>query len=234
MGSYRVDAGVLVVACAHCGAEMRGSEPPSKSTQAAVDSSAPIPPFMASASALAPKVVPLRAVGVDPAILAAQAASSADPFAAPDGRCPKCIAQRRDGELSCNQCGLTFVNFVKRDITPPPPLDQLWKELLAKWDDTGAHDRLLVAAVTQAALPAIARLYQIRLAVSPDDPHARRGRDEVLRLATASATATAFSQVGVPVDRARTVKIGVLMVGFVLLIMLSTVLIRQLGAASGP
>lgn len=227
LGSYRVDAGVLVLSCSRCGAEMRAVETPPRPTQSSLEAST----SSSSAALPSPRVVQLRAVGADPAALAAQAGQSADPFAAPEGTCPKCIAPRAGGDLSCNQCGLTFVNFVKRDVTPPQPLDSMWQELLANWHDVSAHDRLLVVAVTQAALPSIARLYQIRLAASPDDPLARRGRDEVLRLATVSATAFTASPGTVP-DKTRSFKIGVLIVGVLMLIMLSTLLIRQLAAAA--
>lgn len=226
-GSYRLDAGVLVIECSRCGAELRAEDTVSKGMQAALDRSAPPPSPPAPST---PKVVALRAVGPDPAVIAAEAATSEDPFAAPEGRCPKCIAKRRDGELSCRQCGLTFVNFVKHEVIPPAPLDKIWKELLANWSDLAAHDRLLAAAVTSSALPSVARLYQIRLAVSPDDQAARRGRDEVLRLATASATAF-VSTAGGPQLRARSLKVGVLIVGIIMLAILSATLIRTIAAA---
>lgn len=226
--SYRVDAGVLMVTCARCGMEMIGVDAPKPAVTPATESSAAAPPPPAT-----PRVVPLRAVGADPAVIAAKAAaSSSDPFSAPEGRCPKCIAKRRGGELSCTQCGLTFVNFIPREVIPPSPLDKMWKELLSKWDDQLEHDRLLAAAVTQSALPSIARLYQIRLAVSPDDPLARRGRDEVLRLATASATAFVPGTTGG--DRTKTIKFATFALGIVMVLVLSLILIRQIGSSSAP
>ena len=131
MGSYRLDAGVLVITCSRCGAQMRAVDAPAESVQAAVEGQAAAP---------TPRLVVLRPVGEDPAKLAAVAAASEEPFAAPEGRCPKCIAPRRPEAVTCSQCGLTFVNFVPAEVYPPAPLDALWRELLLRWDDTAAHE----------------------------------------------------------------------------------------------
>lgn len=219
MGGYRLDAGVLVISCSRCGAEMRAVDAPAQSLQ--VSAEVPAAPAL--------KVVPLRRVSeADPVQVAAKAATAPDPFAAPEGRCPKCIAERRPDALSCPQCGLTYVNFAPDEVKPPPPLDALWRELLAHWDDTASHDRMLAAAVSQQALPQIGRLYQIRFAVNQDDPQARRGRDEVVRLAMASASATALPPESWLARRAT--KVVLLVGGILTFIMLAQMLIRQIQA----
>lgn len=222
LASYRVDAGVLVVTCSRCGAEMRAVDTQPKAVQDALE-----PQLAANTS----NVVPLRAVTTNPVESAAQLALAEDPFAAPEGRCPKCIAQRRDGALSCHQCGLTFVNFVADEVLPPPPLDKLWRELLSRWDETEAHDKLLAAAATRSALPSIARLYQIRIAMSPDDLQARRGRDEVLRLATASGAAFQRGSSSV-MDPKKGAKIALFVIAAFVALMLFGFLIRGLLNAS--
>ncbi|MFL5320084.1 MAG: hypothetical protein ACJ790_10555 [Myxococcaceae bacterium] len=225
MGSYRVDAGVLVITCARCGAEMRAVDAPAQSVHAAMEPGA----GMASPS---PKLVVLRRVEDDPAQQAAIAANVADPFTAPEGRCPKCIAPKRPDASTCHQCGLTFVNFVPSEVKPPAPIDKLWRDLLSKWDDSQAHDRIIAAAVSQSALPSIGRLYQIRCAVSPDDPQARRGRDEVVRLAMASASASALIQTPAMGAR-RGAKFALIMGAVFVFVMIFSLLLRQLFRVGG-
>jgi hypothetical protein len=117
---------------------------------------------------------------------AAELARSGEPFAVPPGYCPKCIAVRREGAESCAACGLVYSNFNPSEHELSEPLRSAWLTVLERWDDRDAHDRLLSLAVGRGELAMAGRLYRIRLAQAPEDLYAQRGRDEVVRLATAS------------------------------------------------
>jgi hypothetical protein len=120
---------------------------------------------------------------------AAALARSEDPFAVPEGFCPKCISVRKEGTASCAACGLVYANFDPNEQRVSEPLSAAWLSVLERWDDRDTHDRLLSLAMGRGELAAAGRLYRIRLAQAPDDLYAQRGRDEVLRLATASPVA---------------------------------------------
>src|SRR5690606_25846349 len=90
---------------------------------------------------------------------------------------------------SCASCGLVYACFDAGEQRVSEPLRAAWLSVLERWDDRDAHDRLLSLAVGQGELAAAGRLYRIRLAQAPEDVYAQRGRDEVLRLATASQAA---------------------------------------------
>ncbi len=105
----------------------------------------------------------------------------------PEGFCPKCVAVRPAGALQCPSCGLTYDNFDAASVEPSEPLKRLWADVCAHWEDEARHDALLAEASAQGELIAVGRLYRIRLARSPNDAMAQRGRDEVLRLASAAS-----------------------------------------------
>jgi hypothetical protein len=188
--AFRVELGVLVITCARCGQESRAR--PEEALAAAVarpdeaDSSAPLPPRSATAPSL--KVVTLRP-SEGQVREAAELARSGEPFAVPPGFCPKCIAARKEGAESCASCGLVYSNFNPSEHELSEPLRAAWLSVLERWDDRDAHDRLLSLAVGRGELAMAGRLYRIRLAQAPDDLYAQRGRDEVVRLATASPVA---------------------------------------------
>jgi hypothetical protein len=83
---------------------------------------------------------------------------------------------------------LVFAAFHPEGLEPSPAVAELWKASLSRWSDLERHDRLLQRALAQGELAMLGRLYRIRLAHSPHDPYASRGRDEVLRLAAASSS----------------------------------------------
>lgn len=188
--AFRVEMGVLVMTCARCGQESRAR--PEEALVAAVaqsqaEASHPAPaPRSNTAPAL--KVVTLRP-SEERVREAAALARSEDPFAVPDGFCPKCISARKEGVEACAACGLVYAIFDPSEQRVSEPLRAAWLSVLERWDDRDAHDRLLSLAVGQGELAAAGRLYRIRLAQAPDDVYAQRGRDEVLRLATASQAA---------------------------------------------
>jgi hypothetical protein len=190
--AFRVELGVLVLTCARCGQESRAR--PEEALVAAVaqtqaeasqQSSAPTP---RSNTVPALKVVTLRP-SEERVREAAALARSEDPFAVPAGFCPKCISVRKEGAESCAACGLVYAIFDPNEQRVSEPLRAAWLSVLERWDDRDAHDRLLSLAMGQGELAAAGRLYRIRLAQAPDDVYAQRGRDEVLRLATASQAA---------------------------------------------
>lgn len=186
--AFRVELNTLVLTCARCGAESRGKAEEvvaAAIAEAQASASAPPPPPRASAPAL--KVVTLRPSG-EQVREAAELARSEDPFAVPEGFCPKCIAVRREGADSCDACGLVYSNFVAAEHRPSEPLRQAWLSVLSRWDDRDAHDRLLSLALQRGELAQAGRLYRIRLAQAPDDLYAQRGRDEVVRMGLAAAS----------------------------------------------
>ncbi|SEL28839.1 hypothetical protein SAMN05444354_105121 [Stigmatella aurantiaca] len=183
--SFRVELGVLVMTCARCGNESRAR--PEEALQGAVtQAQEPVPPLQ---QRLTPVPV-LKVVALRPSDEqvrgAAAVARSEDPFAVPPGFCPKCIAARREGAESCASCGLVYANFIPEEQRPSEALQAAWLAVLGRWDDRDAHDRLLSLAVGRGELAMAGRLYRIRLAQAPEDLYAQRGRDEVVRLASAS------------------------------------------------
>jgi hypothetical protein len=189
--AFRVELGVLVMTCARCGQESRAR--PEEALVAAVaqtntePSAQPVPAARSNTSP-ALKVVTLRP-SEERVREAAALARSEDPFAVPEGFCPKCISVRKEGTASCAACGLVYANFDPNEQRVSEPLSAAWLSVLERWDDRDTHDRLLSLAMGRGELAAAGRLYRIRLAQAPDDLYAQRGRDEVVRLATASPVA---------------------------------------------
>ncbi|MFL5350414.1 MAG: hypothetical protein ACJ8AT_37055 [Hyalangium sp.] len=186
--AFRVELGVLVMTCARCGQESRAR--PEEALVAAV---AQTNAEAASQEAPAPRsstVPSLKVVALRPSEgqvrEAAALARSEDPFAVPAGFCPKCIAARKEGAEACASCGLVYANFTPGEQQLSEPLRAAWLSVLERWDDRDAHDRLLSLAMGRGELAMAGRLYRIRLAQAPEDLYAQRGRDEVVRLATAS------------------------------------------------
>ena len=164
---FRLEGTVLVVTCTACGAENTAG------AAAAENPPAPPPP---------PKLIALRTPTVE-AISRAASAASADPFVVPEGHCPKCIARRLPGALSCPSCGLTFGQADVQTFAPSEWLREQWLALLQAWGDDAHHESLRSQAMGKSELAELGRLYRLRLAEVPEDPYAMRGRDEVLRLA---------------------------------------------------
>jgi hypothetical protein len=191
---FRVDGARLFATCARCGVESMvetrepGIPAPAPSAPPAVQApSAPPPPNLAprpssfSSSPVASNVVTLRTPHITAVEKAAEAAE-ADPFAVPDGLCPRCLALRGRAD-SCPACGLAFSQVAPSTLTPVPWLATAWRQLLEGWGDEGRHEALRRLAYEREELAALGRLYRIRLSWAPDDPFATKGRDEVLRLA---------------------------------------------------
>jgi hypothetical protein len=187
--AFRVELGVLVMTCARCGQESRARPEEAlvaavaqTSAEAATSQQTPSP---RTSAAPALKVVALRP-SEEQVREAAALARSEDPFAVPPGFCPKCIAARKEEALACASCGLVYANSDLAEQQISEPLSAAWLSVLERWDDRDTHDRLLSLAVGRGELAMAGRMYRIRLAQAPDDLYAQRGRDEVVRLATAS------------------------------------------------
>jgi len=80
--------------------------------------------------------------------------------------------------------------------TPPPatpadPAEEVaWAELRARWGDPEAHRAFLARFADLEGLARAGARYRAVLAERPDDAEAGRGRDEVLRRATAVGLAS--------------------------------------------
>ncbi|NBD12641.1 MULTISPECIES: hypothetical protein [Corallococcus] len=245
--SFHLEDGRLAVTCRMCGAKTfagastsqlapavpasapgasvvaqdappRVEEPgPRGGESAAVAVSAP-EDFVRSAPARA-SVATLRVVRSD-APSGDVRALDGDPFQAPAGHCPKCVAPMREGAEACAQCGLVYANFIPDEQQPSEALATGWRALMDTWADWDAHDRLLSLAMGRGELAMVGRLYRLRLARAPDDAQALRGRDEVVRRVT---SAVPLASDGPSPELARKVKNMVM--GAVLLVALVMVLV---------
>lgn len=227
IAGFRLDAGALLLRCGKCGVEGREASPPSAPPAAAA-----LPGLSASGRVEAPPspgapapLVFLRAVGPGGPVAPARE----DPFTVPEGFCPKCVARRRPGVKACPSCGLLFANFRPADQEVAPEVASAWRELLDAWQDDLAHDRFLRLALADGQMVAAARLYRIQLAQHPDDPFAARGRDEVVRLASAAASALAPAGGKGPSPSRRWQVAAVAAIGFAVLVLIVT-MARRLAA----
>lgn len=186
LDQFRFEGDLLVVTCSKCGAQtpvQASADPAQARVTAEPATSRPSPtPQRLSSSPGASNVVLLKNVNTEAVESAARSART-DPFEVPAGLCPKCLAKRNERDTECPQCGLVFARFDAQTVTPPQWLAEAWRALLLEWGDENQHDKLRKKAVQAEGLPAIGRLYRLRLASMAQDPYAQRGRDEVLRLA---------------------------------------------------
>lgn len=240
--SFHLEDGQLSVTCRVCGAKtFAGASTPQRapavpgasvaaqeallveepgprgSEGAAVAVSAPeafAPPAPARASVATLRVVRSAAPSLDTRAL------DGDPFQAPAGHCPKCVAPIREEAEACAQCGLVYANFIPDEHQPSEALATGWRALMDAWDDGDAHDQLLSQAMGRGELAMVGRLYRLRLARAPHDAQALRGRDEVVRRVT---SAVPLASDGPSPELARKVKNTVM--GAVLLVALVMVLV---------
>lgn len=215
-GRFRSDGVSLALTCARCGAETQLTQAPQAALEAPASVAALTPP--------APRLVALRPVP-PPSV-------EEDPFAIPDGHCPKCVAPRREGALSCTQCGLVFSNFVTGEHEPSLELLAAVRDLAGHWEDATAHERLVAGALARGELALAGRFYRIRLARQPQDAFAQRGRDEVLRLASTAGTFSAPAPEEQPRSRAAVTAAAVLLLLGVVLALVFTV--RQMAVGTLP
>lgn len=194
----------------------------------------PPPTFAAStspppaSSPSAPRVVALRPV-TDAVKLAAEAAETEDPFSVPPDRCPKCVGTRSESSETCPHCGLAFINFNPAEAQPSPALAEAFRDAMRAWDDAALQDRALALATERGELPQLGRLYRIRLVAAPLDPVAQRGRDEVVR--RASAAGEAMRQLDKSAEpRTPRWQIALLVLLLIGVFALMGVLVRQLSA----
>ncbi|WP_395852504.1 hypothetical protein [Cystobacter fuscus] len=160
------------------------SESPSTPPPEPPPPAAPPPAQGARASSSSLRVV--RDTGSMPSVGSGSSISE-DAFMPPAGFCPKCIGTRKEGSVVCPFCGLDFARYRQDDFRPSPVVSSTWLGVLELWDSKSAHDKVLALASERGELPALGRLYRIRLARQPEDAMALRGREEVLRLASAGS-----------------------------------------------
>jgi hypothetical protein len=163
----------------------------------------------------------------------AAAPSSDDPFMPPPGFCPKCIGVRKDGAVVCPYCGLDYARFRADEFRPSPVLSSTWLGVQELWESKGAHDKVLALASERGELAVLGRLYRIRLARQPEDVMAKRGREEVLRLASAGSSLLATP----PPDKRTKLKTAGLGLLFLLLVMAAVLIgaqVRRMLAAGVP
>ncbi len=196
--AVKVVADTAFVGCPKCGVESSLAVT-SEALPALVDVPRAAPPLpvvarktpgpralVLASSAEASNVVMLRSpstAAVDSARAMAEAGAA---LAVPAGHCPKCLAKRAEKAPACATCGLTFAKANLAALGPPSYLASAWTEALLAWDDDGRHGALRRLAMERDDLPALGRLYRLRLAHMPDDPWALRGRDEVFTAASAA------------------------------------------------
>jgi hypothetical protein len=183
-----VDAGQVLVRCGRCGAEgSLGLLAADVEVEVEVAAPAQVVRMPVAAAPHVPTAVVLEE----------------DPYAVPAGRCPKCVSVRPAAAVHCAQCGLAYARFVLAEHKLRPGLDRAWRELLKRWEEPAAHDKLLARAQAEEALPQVARLYQIRLARNESDAMAARAREELLRRVTVSASAAVKPQGPAPAAGSR-------------------------------
>jgi hypothetical protein len=171
---FSLDGSTLVVTCGVCGEQNRSTSVTPPIGAPAVTAAGAVPPAGAP--------VALRTPVVE-AIARAAASAKDNPFAVPDGHCPKCLTRRMPDVLACPSCGMSFGQAVPEAFDPSDWLKGEWLALLSSWGEDGRHERLRAEAMNKGELAPLGRLYRLRLASFPEDPYAVRGRDEVLRLA---------------------------------------------------
>ncbi|MBL9039713.1 MAG: hypothetical protein JNG84_14445 [Archangium sp.] len=238
---FRVEAGVLTVTCTKCGAD-------SSATQGAPSSPPPSSPVALAAAASTPSgvhgqlarslvsspeasnVVSLKTAATGAVERAADAARK-DPFEVPSGLCPKCLAKRVERAASCALCGLVYARLDVRSLAPPAWLADAWRSLLEQWGDEAQHEKLRKRALQTDSLAAVGRLYRLRLVSVPDDPYALKGRDDVVKLATAPVTFRPMEPTSSAPSRAKLVGVAVLMSAAVGLVI---VFLRTLLARGAP
>lgn len=235
--AVRVMGADAFLACPKCGVESSlpvttAEPPPLEAPKAAPpmplsSRKTPGPRALVLASSTeASNVVMLRAPTAA-AVESARAFAEADPFAVPDGLCPKCVSRRDETALACRTCGLLFANVDLGQLQPPEDLAAMWRELLRDWGDEARHAAVRRLAMERNELPALGRLYRLRLAAMPEDPLAQRGRDEVFAAAS-SVMATARPGVGGPPEAPLLVKAVVVTVSVVIIVSALTMVVRLL------
>jgi hypothetical protein len=192
---FRLEGSVLVVTCGRCQVDSRVAPPEfsqAETRQVALPVPAGSTPSGGSGKVTlvsvpgASNVVTLRTAASEAIATAAQSLSQA--FEVPAGLCPKCIAPRKGDGASCPSCGLVFAQLNRESLEPPEWLKVMWLDLLKDWGNETKHDQTRRAASQQGGLPDLGRLYRLRQALSAADPWAEKGREEVLRLATAGVS----------------------------------------------
>ncbi len=177
----RLEGSTVVITCQKCGAEQRVESATAASEVAAPRVASAAPRVSLASTGGASNVVMLRTSSVE-AVQKAAVAAEEDPFAIPEGVCPKCIARRAKAE-ACPHCGIRFAAFDEAAMLPPKWLREEWTDVLRDWSADEKHAQVRRKAQQVDALAAVGRLYRLRQAAVPEDPVAAEGLADVLRLA---------------------------------------------------
>ncbi len=130
-----------------------------------------------------------------PPLLTARRVDPQEPFLVPSTHCPKCIGMRGPGP-SCAQCGLVFAQVDLAQLQPPKWLQERWSLAWHDWSSPSLHRTMLERATQLSMLPALARLYRLRLTWAPGDAVAESARAEVMRRASVPLATVARIDVG--------------------------------------
>lgn len=114
-------------------------------------------------------------------------APDADPLAAPEEVCPKCISPRAPAAESCGKCGLRFATAHPEYYAPSPTLETAFRSALQSWQAPATHSTLFKAALVKGELAALARLYRIRVCRDPSDLAASDALSRIVEQTTSSA-----------------------------------------------
>ncbi len=127
------------------------------------------------------------------------------------------VARPGGAALVCESCGAeTAVPAASPPAGPPPaslPPDEeaAWSELRSRWQDPEAHEAFLSRFADLEGLARAGAHYRDVLATSPSDEAAQKGRNEVLKRATALGL-VAIPRTPAPADEPRALKWGALAV----------------------
>lgn len=94
------------------------------------------------------------------------------------------------------------------------PLESVWAEVVAHWDDDAAHERFVAIAQTLDALPDAAGRYRAAAA----DPERKERAETMLGRITAIALAT-LSTMKPEADPTRSIRLGVRVVAVILFLL---------------
>jgi hypothetical protein len=114
----------------------------------------------------------------------------------PSTSCPKCFAVERPGLKACARCGLLVSRWATFSASLPedPRLDELWRALLADWQDPQRHARFLDEAAGASGLDLAAARYRLAARERPGDPLAEAGLARAAMLAERLHAARAESE----------------------------------------
>ncbi len=186
------------------------------------------PPAVAEPAPCAPPASQVRAV---PEPSAPPREKHGRPFHSAAGLLPQ-VHRRAEG----GRGGVPLLRARVRALRPEefhgsPALHSTWLGVLELWESKGAHDKVLALASERGELAILGRFYRIRLAHFPEDAQAKRGREEVLRLAAAGSGLMPSS----PPDKRAKMKVAMQgLLVFALVVVAMFIVYKARGVFLGP